>query len=407
MSTVPGAIILTRSNPAMIRPSVRSGQATFFWGSPASDGGEPITGYTLIDSGNSITCNYSPSTFSATVGGLTDGTPYTFSVYATNSVGNGAPATYRTIQPGNRPDVPQNVAITEYNSNTANVTWDAPVSDGGADIFWYVIKSDTNPALKFSASGAQSNKYITGLTQGNVYRFSVQAVNDPGYSLKVFTPNFSPGSVIQDGLLVWLSAPEYAGSGTWFDKTSNNFDATLENGTIAKNMDGNGIVLDGSTNYEFPFIGSHSTFTMSVWFKRTGNSDSGAAIVTQNFTSDTINMVIVGNELGFGDTEFAGGFYNNAWYIGAPQIFPLNEWVNMVITWDGTFINTYINDVFVNAALPFASSGSINANTYRIGRRWDLPSYVRGEIGEVLIYNRALTSGEISSNYSLSSNLFL
>jgi hypothetical protein len=51
-------------------------------------------------------------------------------------------------------------------------------------------------------------------------------------------------------------------------------------------------------------------------------------------------------------------------------------------------------------------TGTNHNNYYRIGRRWDLADYVTGEIGQVLIYGRALTNNEILQNVSTYLNVF-
>jgi hypothetical protein len=60
--------------------------ANISWTTPLSDGGSPITSYTVISSPGSVTVT--SSTTSAIITGLTNGILYTFTVYATNAVGN-------------------------------------------------------------------------------------------------------------------------------------------------------------------------------------------------------------------------------------------------------------------------------------------------------------------------------
>lgn len=56
---------------------------------PPSDGGSPITSYTITTQPSGATQTVAASSTSATVTGLTNGTPYTFTVTATNAFGTG------------------------------------------------------------------------------------------------------------------------------------------------------------------------------------------------------------------------------------------------------------------------------------------------------------------------------
>ena len=402
MSTVPDKIILTASNPPQIRPFVRSEEITFYWSAPY-DGGSPITSYTL-------TCLEDPTKDyttpdgtlrSVTITGLTNGTLYTFSIYATNANGNGPPANYVTVQPGFRPNNPINVAASPIDNTTVDITWSPPTSLPVADIHWYVIKvyDPTNIVQKVSAHGTDRKKTIKGLNPSSTYQFSVHAVNDPGYSTGAFTNSISP-------LLVWLYGPDYT-SGAWVDRSVYGRDATIENGTATKNVAGNGLVLNGSTNWIFPYIGSQSNFTLSVWFKQTGNAQTGgpaggACIITEIFNGP-INIFLYYPS----SNSIFGGFYDGSFNLGTPYVMPYYTWKNIVITWDGINVKTYI-DNSLNSTVDYTGSiaSSTHSNSYRIGRRWDNAEYVTGEIGEVRIYQYPLSSDEISSNYSVGRPVF-
>jgi len=65
-----------------------TGQAIVSFTAPASNGGGSITSYTVVSTPGNITATGSTSPI--TITGLTDGTSYTFKVYATNSAGNGS-----------------------------------------------------------------------------------------------------------------------------------------------------------------------------------------------------------------------------------------------------------------------------------------------------------------------------
>ncbi len=78
--TVPGA-------PGGVTATAGNAQATVSFTPPASDGGSPITSYTVTSNPSNITATGPSSPI--TVTGLTNGTTYTFTVTATNAVGTG------------------------------------------------------------------------------------------------------------------------------------------------------------------------------------------------------------------------------------------------------------------------------------------------------------------------------
>jgi hypothetical protein len=78
--TVPGA-------PTGASATGGNAQATVSWTAPASNGGSAITNYTVTSSPGSKTCTKAAAPLSCTVTGLTNGQAYTFTVKATNGVG--------------------------------------------------------------------------------------------------------------------------------------------------------------------------------------------------------------------------------------------------------------------------------------------------------------------------------
>jgi hypothetical protein len=81
------------SRPTSAFASAGDRKATVSWTAPSSDGGEPITGYTVMASPGGQTATVSGSEREADVTGLANGTGYTFTVAATNSVGTGPSST--------------------------------------------------------------------------------------------------------------------------------------------------------------------------------------------------------------------------------------------------------------------------------------------------------------------------
>ncbi len=183
-ATVPGA-------PSSVSATGGDADATVTWAAPASDGGSAVTGYTVVASDSTTpanggeTCSWTTGPLTCTVTGLTNGDTYSFTVWATNSVGLGpsSPAS-SPVTPATVPGAPSGVSATAGDVS-AIVTWTAPASDGGSPVTGYtVVASDsTTPA-----NGGETCSWttgpltctVTGLTNGDTYSFAVGATNSVG-----------------------------------------------------------------------------------------------------------------------------------------------------------------------------------------------------------------------------------
>ena len=194
--------------------------------------------------------------------------------------------------------------------------------------------------------------------------------------------------------LVLLQASSYSGSGAWLDQSTFSRNATLENGTIAKNGAGNGIVLNGSTNWIFADVAAGNAWTLSAWYKNTGTGiGTYPCIVTQIYIGSFINIV-----LGFGAVQ-GFSFHVPPWYNGTAITVTNSSWTYYTGTWNGTSLSTYINGVLQGTTTP-GGTASTAGSQYRIGRRWDNPDYMVGEIGEVRIYNAGITAAQVLIDYN-------
>ena len=214
------------------------------------------------------------------------------------------------------------------------------------------------------------------------------------------------------GPVILLKAIDYSGTGAWLDQSPEGNDATLETGTIAKNAQGNGIVLDGSTSWTFPDVNVGNAFSVNVWYKNVGGIPTGTyqeyAVLTQIYgLPDNVN-IFIGSLTYERSTMAVGSYYGNVITNSIRSYITVGEWVNIQGTWDGTTMKTYINSCLISSTalgITAASSG----NAYRIGRGWNVANtnYLTGEIGEVRIYNYARTELQVSTDYEESVGTFL
>lgn len=159
------------------------------WTPSVSGNGEPISGYTVTASPGGSTCVTSAT--QCTVSGLTSGTEYTFTVVASNVNGDSPPSpTSNPVTPDAVPNAPPYVSVYPGNQQV-RVTWGA--ADGnGSPILEYHVRSnpggfdcqDYLDPTRYSSPPhvTGTSCYVTGLTNGVDYTFTVTADNKFGAS---------------------------------------------------------------------------------------------------------------------------------------------------------------------------------------------------------------------------------
>ncbi len=189
--------------PTNVTAVAASGQATVTWAAPSVSGTTAITGYTVTATPGGGTCSWTTGPLSCTVTGLTNGTSYTFTVVASNSVGPGPASSPSTaVTPAGRPAAPTGVAVALLSAAgqqaTATVSWTAPASDGGLPITGtFVFGSPTGACF---APAPNTSCTVGSLTYGTAYTFRAAASNSVGIgdtsaASEAFTPvNLMPGS---------------------------------------------------------------------------------------------------------------------------------------------------------------------------------------------------------------------
>jgi hypothetical protein len=191
--TVPGA-----PTAVVAEPGDRSASVT--WVPPLSNGGSPITGYSVVSSPGNVTVNVGAAVTNATVSGLTNGTTYTFTVKAINIAGASAGATSNAIVPRTLPGAPTNVSAVPGDAS-ATVSWIAPSNTGGLPLIGYVVTPLLNGVLQspLSLLSTATTQTVTGLVNGATYTFTVKATtlsgNGPASATSnAVTPRTVPGA---------------------------------------------------------------------------------------------------------------------------------------------------------------------------------------------------------------------
>ena len=186
-SGTPAPVITAPGAPTAVSATASNGEAIVSFTAPASNGGSPITSYTVRSNPGNFTATGTSSP--VTVTGLTNGTSYTFTVAATNSAGTSvasAPSTAVTpFAPAVVSGAPMNLVATGDNGRVA-LSWQAPASNGGATITDYVVQYREVGSLFWStytdSVSIVTNTTVNSLTNGTNYEFIVRAVNGIGSS---------------------------------------------------------------------------------------------------------------------------------------------------------------------------------------------------------------------------------
>ena len=239
------------------------------------NGGSTITSYTAISTPGNITRTLTTSGSGViSVTGLNLGTAYTFTVYATNAIGNGPNSsasnsvTVQTTVP-NPPTVGTPVVIS---STQINVPFTAPAGNGGSAITSYTAISNPGnrtATLNQAGSGVIS---ITGLSTATSYTFSVYATNAIGTSSFAISSSATTNPSIPDNptnitasatsstrATINFTAPTFNG-----ESAITSYTATSAPGNITGTFLGSGsgsIIVDGltpATTYSFTVRATNS-----------------------------------------------------------------------------------------------------------------------------------------------------
>jgi hypothetical protein len=304
-ATVPGA-------PTVGAAVAGSAQATVNFTSPASDGGSAITGYTVTSNPGGFTATGAASPIIVT--GLANGTSYTFTVVATNAIGNStASAATNAVTP-----TLSTTFASNFNVNAGTTT------DGGT-LGAYTWAP--NGGAQFSGGDAAALTNSTYWYAG--YNFTAVPGAGDGFGAFVAAPGVVAAGGVDSGIgLVVTNAtslviPISVAQEMWTSKAGNVVLHIIAQGKANK-YNGNCTVLiatdltmtaQAMTTYTIPM----SNFTLGQACGQAGITSVATALA--DGIAEIHVQALTGN---LNTTVQTGGFYPNAVTLGAPIAFQVS-----------------------------------------------------------------------------------
>jgi len=200
---------------------------------PSENGGSPVTSYTAISSPGGISGSISQAgNGTIRVSGLTAGISYTFTVIATNSVGNSLPSLASNLVSSVRsPSAPSSVVAVATGKRSARITLINAASDGGAAITLYSLTSSAGGISRtFLVSGNSGSTFtheFTNLQPGTTYTFLVTATNSVGTSPVTSSNTVTTVALAVASIATLTYKDDGSGTGGKLTWTGRNIDSVL------------------------------------------------------------------------------------------------------------------------------------------------------------------------------------
>ena len=232
------------------------------------------------------------------------------------------------------------------------------------------------------------------------------------------------GGIVTNGLVLDLDAAKkdsYPGTGTsWRDISGNSNNGTLTNGPTFNSSNGGSIVFDGVDDYVTTAMssslnssttGASPVFTISNWVYLTANAGivDGLGIASPTQAQSWAHYYYYDNPSGptYNFNKVDTGYTNSRTFqiITAPNAVLPNRWNNIVTIYNSGTVTFYVNNSIISGTITANDNTStiVNNNFGLVLGKSNLGAggqAFNGRISNYNIYNRALSSTEITQNYN-------
>ena len=242
-------------------------------------------------------------------------------------------------------------------------------------------------------------------------------INTGVLQVKNIFDEFTGAPVVDTNLMAWVDAGQttsYSGSGaTWTDLSGNGKTYTLSNSPTFSSLTGGGVITFAGASSQYATTAATlfnstttNTYSINIWVYPTG---AGQIVSVDGQSTPNTGYHYTALEI-----TAAGLIYFGQWTgtnsVIATSSQSLNTWYNLAITYNGTTATAYVNGTSVgSSAIIWSAPG---ANTFFALMSQDstnmsaTTAYASGSIGAFMVYNRALTADEVTTNFNALRNRY-
>ena len=304
--------------------------------------------------------------------------------------------------------------LLQKETNTSGVNWHIWDNVRDSNPIENILIPNTNSAEGAVSSGITFNRdgFTINTTNGSING------NGDNYIYYAVAKSTNETDLIDDtDLELHLDAGDFPQKGetnysntptTWEDKTSNNYDGTIS-GAVFDSELGNWLDFDGSNDYvsisstsTTPVDFSAKNYTIEAWI----NADTftnGKPILTKYGTTDA-NRSIYFSIQSDGTLRLLERSSSSAIHVSTSSI-SINKWHHVCVSRSSSTVKFYIDgnlDNTISSSFTPNTGGneSINIGSQANGNY----NFFSGEIGQVRVYNAALSEEAIRKNLNFTKN---
>jgi hypothetical protein len=301
------------------------------------------------------------------------------------------------------PAAPGNLSASAVTASQINLSW----QDNSSNETGFIVERATNSTftqnLVSASVGANATTFqATGLSASTTYYFRVRASNSAGASGNSNVASATTPA-LPSGLVGHWKFDEGSGTSAG-DASGNGNNGTLVNApTWNTGQSGSALRFDGVNDHvSVPNSATLNSTTSQIavagWVYHEANQAGWRVLATRQYGTSWDDQFT----LGLLDNTARFGVHTTSGYpaLAGPAL-PVNQWVHLVGTYDGSTIRLYVNGAQVASA---SLSGALVSTTLPLligaghnNTSGAVTETLQGRLDDVRLYNRSLSAAEVQA----------